>query len=41
SNTDLSREFTNLIMAQRGFQASARIVTTSDEVLSELTNLKR
>ncbi|MFC7400891.1 flagellar hook protein FlgE [Citricoccus sp. GCM10030269] len=41
SNTDLSKEFTNLIMAQRGFQASARIVTTSDEVLSELTNLKR
>lgn len=41
SNTDLSNEFTNLIMAQRGFQASARIVTTSDEVLSELTNLKR
>ncbi|XKH58296.1 flagellar hook protein FlgE (plasmid) [Citricoccus nitrophenolicus] len=41
SNTDLSREFTNLIMAQRGFQASARIVTTSDEVLTELTNLKR
>lgn len=41
SNTDLAKEFTNLIMAQRGFQASARIVTTSDEVLSELTNLKR
>lgn len=41
SNTDLSREFTNLIMAQRGFQANARTVTTSDEILAELTNLKR
>lgn len=41
SNVDLSQEFTNLIVAQRGFQASARIITTSDEVLQELTNLKR
>ena len=41
SNVDLSSEFTNLIVAQRGFQANARIITTSDEVLQELTNLKR
>jgi len=41
SNVDLSQEFTNLIVAQRGFQANARIITTSDEVLTELTNLKR
>jgi flagellar hook protein FlgE len=40
SNVDLSQEFTNLIVAQRGFQANARIITTSDEVLQELTNLK-
>jgi len=41
SNVDLSQEFTNLIVAQRGFQANARVITTSDEVLQELTNLKR
>ena len=41
SNVDLSQEFTSLIIAQRGFQANARIITTSDEVLQELTNLKR
>ncbi|SDH36367.1 flagellar hook protein FlgE [Microbacterium sp. 77mftsu3.1] len=41
SNVDLSQEFTDLIVAQRGFQANARIITTSDEVLQELTNLKR
>jgi len=41
SNVDLSQEFTNLIVAQRGFQANARIITTSDEVLQELTSLKR
>ncbi len=41
SNVDLSQEFTNLIIAQRGFQANARIITTSDEVLQELTQLKR
>jgi flagellar hook protein FlgE len=41
SNVDLSQEFTNLIVAQRGFQANARIITTSDSVLEELTNLKR
>jgi len=41
SNVDLSREFTNMILAQRGFQASSRIITTSDEMLQELVNLKR
>lgn len=41
SNVDLSSEFTSLIVAQRGFQANSRIITTSDEVLGELVNLKR
>ncbi|HEY0118543.1 MAG TPA: flagellar hook protein FlgE [Cellulomonas sp.] len=41
SNVDLSSEFTNLIVAQRGFQANARVITTSDDVLEELVNLKR
>ena len=41
SNVDLSAEFTNLIIAQRGFQANSRVITTSDEVLQELVNLKR
>jgi flagellar hook protein FlgE len=41
SNVDLSQEFTNLIVSQRGFQANSRVITTSDEVLTELVNLKR
>ena len=41
SNVDLSSEFTNLIIAQRGFQANSRVITTSDEMLQELVNLKR
>jgi flagellar hook protein FlgE len=41
SNVDLTNEFANLITTQRGFQASARIITTSDEVLQEVVNLKR
>lgn len=41
SNVDLAEEFTNMIVTQRGFQASARSITTSDELLSELVNLKR
>lgn len=41
SNVDLSQEFTNLIIAQRGFQSNSRVITTSDEVLQELVNLKR
>ncbi len=41
SNVDLAQEFTNLIVAQRGLQANSRIITSSDEVLQELVNLKR
>jgi flagellar hook protein FlgE len=41
SNVDLSEEFTEMIVAQRGFQANSRIITTSDSVLEELVNLKR
>lgn len=41
SNVDLSEEFTEMIVAQRAFQANTRIITTSDEVLQELVNLKR
>jgi flagellar hook protein FlgE len=41
SNVDLSQEFTNMIITQRGFQANSRIITTSDEMLQELVNLKR
>ena len=41
SNVDLSEEFTEMIVAQRGFQATSRIITTSDEILQELVNLKR
>src|SRR6478735_2680281 len=41
SNVDLAQEFTNLILAQRGFQASSRVITTSDQVLEELVNIKR
>jgi flagellar hook protein FlgE len=39
SNVDLAKEFTDLIVAQRAFQASSRVVTTADEVLQELVNL--
>lgn len=41
SNVDLAQEFTSLIMAQRGFQANARVVSTSDETLQEIVNLRR
>ena len=41
SNVDISAEFTNMIVAQRGFQANARVITTADEMLTELVNLKR
>ena len=41
SNVDLAAEFTNLIVAQRGFQANSRVVTSSDEILSDIVNLKR
>ncbi|NBP24486.1 MAG: hypothetical protein EBU81_08040 [Proteobacteria bacterium] len=41
SNVDVSREFSNMITTQRAFQASARMITTSDSILEELVNLKR
>lgn len=41
SNVDLSEEFTKLITTERGFQANARVITTSDEMLVELVNMKR
>ncbi len=41
SNVDLSSEFTDMIVTQRGFQANSRIISVSDEMLQELTNLKR
>lgn len=41
SNVDLAQEFTNMITAQRGFQANARVITTSDELLQELISLRR
>jgi flagellar hook protein FlgE len=41
SNVDLTEEFTEMIVAQRGFQANSRIITTSDEILQEVVNLKR
>ncbi|WP_346354620.1 flagellar hook protein FlgE [Azotosporobacter soli] len=41
SNVDLSQEFSNMIITQRGFQANSKIITTSDTMLEELVNLKR
>jgi flagellar hook protein FlgE len=41
SNVDLAQEFTNLVIAQRGFQANSKVITTSDELLGDLVNLKR
>ncbi len=41
SNVDLTREFTDMIVTQRGFQANSRIITTSDEMLQDLLALKR
>ncbi|MCL6450694.1 MAG: flagellar hook protein FlgE [Acetobacteraceae bacterium] len=41
SNVDLAREFTEIIVTQRGFQANSRVITTSDEMLQDLVNLKR
>ena len=41
SNVDLAQEFTNLIITQRGFQANSRVITTSDEILGDLINMKR
>ena len=41
SNVDLSKELTNLIISERGFQANSKVITTSDEVLQTLVNLKQ
>ena len=41
SNVDLAGQFTDMITTQRGFQANSRVITTSDEILQELVNLKR
>jgi flagellar hook protein FlgE len=41
SNVDLASEFTSMITAQRGFQANSRVISTSDELLQDLVNLKR
>ena len=41
SNVDLATEFTQMIVAQRGFQANARVISTGDEMLSELVTLTR
>jgi flagellar hook protein FlgE len=41
SNVDLAQEFTTLVIAQRGFQANSRVITTSDEILQELVSMKR
>ena len=41
SNVDLAGEFTNLIVAQRGFAANSRTLTATDEMLQELMNIKR
>ncbi len=41
SNVDLAAEFTNLIVAQRGFQANSRIISAGDEILQDLVNIKR
>ena len=41
SNVDLAAQFTNMIIAQRGFQANSRVITASDEILQDLVNIKR
>jgi flagellar hook protein FlgE len=41
SNVDLAQEFSNLIIAQRGFQANSRVITASDEILQDLVNMKQ
>ncbi len=41
SNVDIAEEFTNMIITQRAFQANSRIITTADEILQEVVNLKR
>ena len=41
SNVDLAQEFTNMIVAQRGFQANSRVISTTDQLMQELVELKR
>jgi flagellar hook protein FlgE len=41
SNVDLAQEFTEMIVTQRGFQASSRLISVSDEMIQELVNLRR
>ena len=41
SNVDLASEFTNMITAQRGFQANSRVISTADQMLQDLVNLIR
>ena len=41
SSVDIAQEFTNMIITQRGYQANARIITTSDQMMEQLVNLKR
>jgi flagellar hook protein FlgE len=41
SNVDLAQEFTNMISAQRGFQANSRVISTADQMLQDLVNLSR
>jgi flagellar hook protein FlgE len=41
SNVDLAQEFTNMIVAQRGFQANSRVITTTDQLMQELVDIKR
>jgi len=41
SNVDIAQEFTNMILAQRGYQANSKTITTSDELLVETLSLKR
>jgi flagellar hook protein FlgE len=41
SNVDIADEFTKMIVAQRGYQANSRVITTTDQILQELVNIKR
>jgi flagellar hook protein FlgE len=41
SNVDLASSFTTMITAERGFQANSRVISTADEMLQDLVNLKR
>ena len=41
SNVDIATEFTNMIEAERGFQANSRTISTADEMMQDLVNLKR